>query len=82
MDTIAASAGAQMRSPTVDRTGLTGIYDLNILYLPEDRRLDPNAPAAASFEQALQEELGLKLQKGKGPVEVLVIDHIEKPVEN
>jgi uncharacterized protein (TIGR03435 family) len=31
---------------------------------------------------AVQEELGLKLEKGKGPVEVLVMDHLEKPSEN
>lgn len=79
---ILTAAGAQLHAPVVDHTGLTGTYDLNILYLPEERRLDPNAPPAASFEQALQEELGLKLQKTRGPFEVLVIDHIEKPGDN
>jgi uncharacterized protein (TIGR03435 family) len=82
MNTIAASVTGVMHAPIVDLTGLTGTYDLNIVYLPDERTLDSNAPPVASFEQALQEELGLKLQKVKGPVEVLVIDHIEKPTED
>ena len=82
MNTIATQFSAQMHAPVVDDTGLTGTYDLDILFLPEERRLDPNAPLTPSFEQALQEELGLKLQKGKGPVEVLVIDSVSKPSEN
>ena len=82
MNTIAPQFSAQMHAPVVDHTGLTGTYDLDILFLPEERRLDPNAPLTPSFEQALQEELGLKLQKGKGPVEILVIDSVSKPSEN
>ena len=80
--TIADSVHSRMRGPVVDRTGLSGTYDLNILYLPEERRLEATAPPAPSFEQALQDELGLKLQRGKGPIEVLVIDHLEKPSDN
>jgi uncharacterized protein (TIGR03435 family) len=83
LNTIATQVIGQMHAPVVDRTGLTGTYDVNILFLPDDRRLDPNSPAGvASIEQALQEGLGLKLQKGRGPNEVLVIDHMEKPSEN
>ena len=41
-----------------------------------------NAEPGTSLPAALQSKLGLKLEKGKGPVEVLVIDHIEKPSEN
>ena len=80
--TIADSVHSQMRGPVVDRTALTGAYNLNMLYLPEARRLDSTAEPVPSFEQALQDELGLKLQRGKGSVEVLVIDHMEKPSNN
>jgi uncharacterized protein (TIGR03435 family) len=82
-DTIVATLSNVMRAPVVDRTGLTGTYDLHIRFIQEERRLkmDPE-DLGPTLEQAVQEELGLKLEKGKGPVEVLVIDHMEKPTEN
>ena len=79
---IVAEISGALASPLVDHTGLTGKYDFDLLYLPENRRLDDNAPPTPSLEQAVAEQLGLKLQKTKGPVEVLVIDHFEKPSEN
>jgi uncharacterized protein (TIGR03435 family) len=82
MDKIVAAVGSQLRAPVVDRTGLTGTYDLHIRYIPDERRLDPKVPPGPTFAQALPEELGLRLEKGKGRVEVLVIDHMEKPSEN
>jgi uncharacterized protein (TIGR03435 family) len=68
----------------VDRTGLTGSWDFELTYAPDGRGggdgpVDPNAP---SFFTAIQEQLGLKLEPTKGPVEVLVIDAIEKPTED
>jgi uncharacterized protein (TIGR03435 family) len=69
----------------VDRTGLTGSWDFELNYAAEGRggadalSVDPNAP---SFFTAIQEQLGLKLEPTKGPVDVLVIDSIEKPVED
>jgi uncharacterized protein (TIGR03435 family) len=71
-----------MRAPVVDRTGLNGSYDVNVRFIPDNRRLDPDAPFGPTFEQALREELGLRLEKGKGEIQVLVIDHMEKPSEN
>jgi uncharacterized protein (TIGR03435 family) len=69
----------------VDRTGMTGSWDFELNYAPEARggaeapAVDPNAP---SFFTAIQEQLGLKLEPTKGPVDVVVIDSIEKPVED
>ena len=72
----------------VERTGLTGSWDFELSYAPEGRggpggadatSVDPNA---ASFFTAIQEQLGLRLEPIKGPVEVLVIDAVEKPVED
>jgi uncharacterized protein (TIGR03435 family) len=68
--------------PVLDRTGLMGTYDVHIRYLPDGQIPDADIDTAPTLAQAIQEELGLRLEKGKGPVEVLVIDHIEKPSEN
>lgn len=80
--TIASQFSGALAAPVADKTGLTGTYDINLLYVPDDRQLKPDAPPGPSLLVAVQEELGLKLEKGKGPVEVLVMDHLEKPSEN
>lgn len=75
----------------VDRTGLTGNYDLDLQWtpdqLPQGRgdappglpAVDPNGP---SIFTAVQEQLGLKLDSARGPVDVLVIDRAEHPTED
>jgi uncharacterized protein (TIGR03435 family) len=71
----------------VDRTGLEGNWDFEFTFTPERVRQqslaggatpesDPNGP---SLFTAIQEQLGLKLESTKGPVKVLVIDHVEQP---
>jgi bla regulator protein BlaR1 len=71
--------------PVVNRTGLTGDYDFSIEFVPDANALpngvppDPNGP---SFPEALEDQLGLKLKAIKGPVDVLVVDHIEEPTAN
>ena len=73
-------------APVVDRTGLSGSYDFELTFVPPTR-----APAAGAADEpspdpsifiALQEQLGLKLEDGRAPVDVLVIERIEKPTEN
>ncbi len=75
----------------VDRTGLTGKYDISMEWAPDESMLmmlPPDAPRPASdgsgpsIFTALQEQLGLKLESQKGPVEVFVIERAEKPSEN
>ena len=63
-----------------NKTGLTGVYDFTLKYSP----VDPPPPDSTlpSFYTALEEQLGLKLEPTKGPVQVLVIDHVERPSEN
>jgi uncharacterized protein (TIGR03435 family) len=82
MDQIAAQVSATLGAPVADRTGLPGTYDLHIRYLSDERKLDADVEPGPSLQQALQEELELKLKKGMAPTEVLVIDHLEKPSEN
>jgi uncharacterized protein (TIGR03435 family) len=82
METITSQLSGRLESPVTDHTGLTGKYDLDVIYLPDTWKLEADAPPAPLLADALQESLGLKLEKGKGPVDVLVVDHIEKPSEN
>jgi uncharacterized protein (TIGR03435 family) len=63
----------------LDRTGLTGRYDIDLKWASVD---DPRNPDGPSLFTAIQEELGLKLDPVKAPVDVLVIDHIERPSAN
>ena len=70
----------------IDKTGLTGKYDLTLTWKSDDAPAgqdngasDPNAP---DLFTAVQEQLGLKLVASKGPVDTLVIDNAEKPAEN
>ncbi len=77
----------------VDKTGLTGKYDINLewtpdetqlaqLQLPPDVKLPPFDPNGPSIFTAVQEQLGLKLESQKGPVEIFVVTRAEKPSEN
>jgi uncharacterized protein (TIGR03435 family) len=83
--------------PVVDRTGLTARYDLKVTFTPDDSQFNghpPRMPAAAdgsapaeaaaapSLYEAFQEQLGLKLTAEKTQVDVIVIDHVEKPSPN
>jgi uncharacterized protein (TIGR03435 family) len=71
----------------IDKTGIAGRYDISLKWTPssEDSLADngsENAGSGPSIFTAIQEQLGLKLESTKGPVQVLVIDHIEMPSEN
>jgi len=67
--------------PVVDKTGLTGKYDFTLQYTPADRAATDESGRPSIFT-ALEEQLGLKLVSTKQPVEVLVVDAMEKPTEN
>jgi uncharacterized protein (TIGR03435 family) len=73
--------------PVVDHTGLAGKYDFAIdftPYLPDPaKNMDGTRPDTTSIlKAAMHDELGLDLEGGKAPVDVLVIDHVEKPSQN
>jgi uncharacterized protein (TIGR03435 family) len=76
-----------LQIPVVDRTGLTGKYDFVLdftPYLPDPaKNMDGTRPdTTAILKAALKDELGLKMTAATAPVEVLVIDHVEKPSQN
>lgn len=68
--------------PVVDETGLKGGYDFWIEWTYEDTSEGDNGETGGTFREALKNQLGLKLKPEKGPVEVLVIDHVERPTAN
>jgi uncharacterized protein (TIGR03435 family) len=67
----------QLRTPVIDATGLKGKYDFMVQW-SWDEGPEAMSAGAAALVSAVQSELGLKLERRKGPVNVLVIDHIEK----
>jgi uncharacterized protein (TIGR03435 family) len=88
----------QLGRTIVDQTGLTGNYDFTLQWTPDERAgpmpdasqgggarsedATPPDSSRPSIFTAIQEQLGLKLESRKVPVEMLVIDHVEPPSEN
>ena len=88
---LAGQLAALIRSPVMDRTGLTGKYDFTLEWSPDEGRgmtmqgagrPTPSDDSGPSIFTAIQEQLGLKLESTKGPVEYVVVDHVERPSEN
>jgi uncharacterized protein (TIGR03435 family) len=87
LSVFASNIGPQVGRMVIDRTGLTGMWEFELNFAPERPTglappgaeplpVDPNLPTLFT---ALQEQLGLKLDPTKGPVDVLVIDSIQAP---
>jgi uncharacterized protein (TIGR03435 family) len=84
MARVAGALTTPMQRVVVDKTGLAGPWNLDLRYTPDQQvRLngdvvtaDPDTPPLVT---AIQEQLGLKLEPSRGPVEVLVIDRISRP---
>jgi uncharacterized protein (TIGR03435 family) len=87
----------QLGRTVLDRTGLTGNYDFTLQWTPDEGQppgfkepaggqgIGSSAPRDSSWPSiftAIQEQLGLKLESQRGPVEILVIDHAERPSPN
>jgi uncharacterized protein (TIGR03435 family) len=93
MTQLVTRLGPYVDRIVVDRTGLTGTFDIELLFTPDrglgGPGLPPGAPGRApapadgpSLFTALVEQLGLKLEPQTGAVDVLVVDHAEPPAEN
>jgi uncharacterized protein (TIGR03435 family) len=83
----------QLDRALIDKTDLNGLYDVKLQWSPGltgpglPGGLGPGTPPTLPADQpelftALQEQLGLKLESARGPVEVLIIDNVQKPAEN
>ena len=84
MELLVRFLSSATHMPVVDKTSLTGVYNFHLKWQPEEE-----GPTSGLHDQALPtiyaalpEQLGLKLESGKGPVDVLVVDHIEQPSDN
>ncbi len=91
ISSLAGNVGGQVQRIVEDRTGLTRKYDITLQWSPDDNP-GTSAPggqdvatatnSGPSIFTALQEQLGLKLESAKEPVDVIVVDHVEMPSEN
>jgi len=87
MDALTSALSPFVTSVVVDRTGLRGLFDFELKWTPDTLprvppdapplNIDPNGP---SIFTALQEQLGLRLESTRGPVDVVVIDRAERPM--
>jgi uncharacterized protein (TIGR03435 family) len=90
MAQIALVLNRAVDRPIIDRTNLTGYFNMRLQFAPDAVQRTPpspeapavNEPAGPSIFTAIQEQLGLRLEPASSPMEVLVIDSVQKPVEN
>jgi len=87
LTSLVALLSRQVHRTVLDKTGLTGKYEVTLKWTSENSSGPEDADngsteAGPSIFTALQEQLGLRLQTAKGPVDTLVVDHVEKPSEN
>ena len=79
IESLAANLSFAVGRVVVNKTGLEGGYDFTLEYAPDGA--DASDPRPSIFT-ALEEQLGLKLEPARGPVDVIVVDHIERPTAN
>jgi uncharacterized protein (TIGR03435 family) len=89
MEKLAIILAGQLGRPVTDNTGLKGEYDIRLYWVTDTLRSGTPSPAGAdgdegpTITQAIQDQLGLRLEAKKGPVDCLIVDHIERaPTEN
>lgn len=78
---------AALDRPVVDKTGLTGRYDFDLEWMPDETQFGGAVRGTPEFPKpdlfaAMQQQLGLRLEAARGPIEALVIDRVERPTAN
>jgi len=79
---------AVLDRPVVDRTGLTGRYDFDLEWAPDETQFGGEVPVASAdapappFFTAIEQQLGLKLEATRGPVDALIVEGVERPSAN
>jgi len=84
MKVLADIMARQLNEMVVDQTGIDGVYNFEFRFTRDDQiQPGPDTENVPTLFTAIQETLGLRLQAQKVPVEVIVVDHIERaPIEN
>jgi uncharacterized protein (TIGR03435 family) len=83
MGRLAQRLTADLGRPVLDRTGLSGPFDVDLTFTPDNPTVDSaNAPNAPSLLTAIREQLGLRLESTRAPVDVLVVDRVQPPTQN
>ncbi len=88
MAELARLLSGAVQRPIIDKTGFTGKFDLDVPFVYEDdltvgvAKPTGYVASGANLMSALQQKMGIKLESVKAPVEVLVVDHAERPAEN
>lgn len=89
LEMLVTALSNQLGRPVLDRTGLKGNFDFKLEWTPDAAQAAPGAdapplpdPSGPSLFTAIQEQLGLRLESQKGPVEMIVIDRVARPSEN
>ena len=85
---LVSLVSSAVRAPVIDRTGLSGLFDFTLEYMGErplpgrtpGQDLNANETPPPPIATALQQQLGLKLEKQVGPLPILVIDGAERPL--
>lgn len=80
MNRVALMLGLVLRRPVIDRTELTGEFTFSLRFAPQNA--NPGDTSAPSITTAFQEQLGLRLEDSRGPVEAIVIEGVERPTAN
>lgn len=90
MSMLATILSMNLQSPVTDKTGLTGKYDIALHWVPQrpdfvaatDGPQTEATDPQATILDAVQQQLGLRLESVKGPVETVTVEHVEKPSDN
>ena len=82
MEEFATAMESVVDKPVADQTGLTGRWDFLLKWRPETAPDTDDPNALPGLFTAIQEQIGLKLEAAKAPVDVIVIDHVERPSAN
>jgi uncharacterized protein (TIGR03435 family) len=82
MELLARYLGGELGFPVIDQTGLTGVYDFELVWNPDENKPGADVDSSPSMVSAIRDQLGLELKRGRGQVETVVVDYAERASAN